>query len=166
MDENSTPVEETETFIYTINNTEESLISSIDPYYDDHYIADVWVGVILTLLVLSCIGCVCSCLLYYKFQEWKRSLLAQNPEAGEGNEGYVYEVESLPSYTVVTGLPSYEEAMKQLQEIRTIRRASLTKQTSQEETDGSTPTQNAESATKSPRRLSLAEMFLRRLSKS
>lgn len=73
MDENSTPVEETETFIYTINNTEESLISSIDPYYDDHYIADVWVGVILTLLVLSCIGCVCSCLLYYKFQEWKRS---------------------------------------------------------------------------------------------
>lgn len=94
------------------------------------------------------------------------TVLAQNPEAGEGNEGYVYEVESLPSYTVVTGLPSYEEAMKQLQEIRTIRRASLTKQTSQEETDGSTPTQNAESATKSPRRLSLAEMFLRRLSKS
>jgi uncharacterized Fe-S cluster-containing radical SAM superfamily protein len=39
----------------------------------ERFLADVWVGVVLTLLVLSCVCCVCSCLLYHRFQLWKRS---------------------------------------------------------------------------------------------
>jgi uncharacterized Fe-S cluster-containing radical SAM superfamily protein len=38
----------------------------------EKFLADVWVGVVLTLMVLSCVCCVCSCLLYHKFQQWKR----------------------------------------------------------------------------------------------
>lgn len=39
----------------------------------EQFLADVWVGIILTLIVLSCVCCMCSCLLYHKFQQWKRS---------------------------------------------------------------------------------------------
>lgn len=39
----------------------------------EQLLADVWVGVVLTLMVLSCVCCMCSCLLYHKFQQWKRS---------------------------------------------------------------------------------------------
>lgn len=38
----------------------------------EQFLADVWVGVVLTLMVLSCVCCMCSCLLYHKFQQWKR----------------------------------------------------------------------------------------------
>lgn len=43
-----------------------------EPEYEQ-FLADVWVGIVLTLMVLSCICCMCSCLLYHKFQQWKRS---------------------------------------------------------------------------------------------
>jgi hypothetical protein len=39
----------------------------------ERFLADVWVGVVLTLMVLSCVCCVCSCLLYHRFQQWKRN---------------------------------------------------------------------------------------------
>lgn len=39
----------------------------------ERFLADVWVGIVLTLMVLSCVCCICSCLLYHKFQQWKRS---------------------------------------------------------------------------------------------
>lgn len=39
----------------------------------EQFLADVWVGIVLTLMVLSCVCCMCSCLLYHKFQQWKRS---------------------------------------------------------------------------------------------
>jgi hypothetical protein len=45
-------------------------------YRDEEYekfLADIWVGVVLTLMVLSCVCCICSCLLFHKFQQWKRS---------------------------------------------------------------------------------------------
>jgi hypothetical protein len=38
----------------------------------DRFMADVWVGVVLTLMVFSCLCCMCSCMLYHRFQEWKR----------------------------------------------------------------------------------------------
>lgn len=43
-----------------------------DPDYEQ-FLADVWVGIVLTLMVLSCVCCMCSCLLYHKFQQWKRT---------------------------------------------------------------------------------------------
>lgn len=43
---------------------------------DDEYnrfIGDVWVGIILTLMIISSIFCMCACFLYHKFRQWKRS---------------------------------------------------------------------------------------------
>lgn len=44
----------------------------------EQFLTDVWVGVVLTLMVLSCVCCMCSCLLYHKFQQWKRH--GESPE--------------------------------------------------------------------------------------
>lgn len=44
-----------------------------DPVAYEQFLADVWIGIVLTLMVLSCVCCMCSCLLYHKFQQWKRS---------------------------------------------------------------------------------------------
>lgn len=87
----------------------------------EKFLADIWVGVVLTLMVLSCVCCVCSCLLYHKFQQWKRSVLesrAHSMAAGGVSGG---DVESLPSYTVVSGLPTYDEALEQLRQVRELR---------------------------------------------
>lgn len=84
----------------------------------DRFLADVWVGIVLTLMVLSCVCCVCSCLLYHRFQQWKRSALeshAQSTAAGGTPGG---DVESLPSYNVVSGLPTYNEALEQLRQVQ------------------------------------------------
>lgn len=43
---------------------------------DDEYnrfIGDVWVGIILTLMIISSVFCMCACFLYHKFRQWKRS---------------------------------------------------------------------------------------------
>lgn len=37
----------------------------------EQFLADVWVGIVLTLMVLSCVCFMCSCLIYHKFQQWK-----------------------------------------------------------------------------------------------
>lgn len=37
------------------------------------YISDIWIGVILTLLIVSIIFFICSCFLYHKFQQWKNT---------------------------------------------------------------------------------------------
>lgn len=50
----------------------DDIIAETDPEYEQ-FLADVWVGIVLTLMVLSCVCCMCSCLLYHKFQQWKRS---------------------------------------------------------------------------------------------
>lgn len=44
----------------------------LPPNEYDQFLADVWVGVVLTLMVFSCLCCMCSCMLYHRFQEWKR----------------------------------------------------------------------------------------------
>lgn len=35
-------------------------------------LADVWIGFVLSLMVFICVCCMCSCLLFHKFQQWKR----------------------------------------------------------------------------------------------
>lgn len=88
------------------------------PYDDyDRIFTDLWVGVVLTLMVLSCIGCLCSCFLYHKFQQWKCHVLESRGLGGDPENGG-FDVESLPSYTLVTGLPTYEEALEQLRQVK------------------------------------------------
>lgn len=53
-------------------NISDDITAETDPEYEQ-FLADVWVGIVLTLMVLSCVCCMCSCLLYHKFQQWKRS---------------------------------------------------------------------------------------------
>ncbi|XP_066262688.1 protein commissureless 2 homolog [Euwallacea similis] len=92
---------------------EESDVTALsDPVYEQ-FLADVWVGIVLTLMVLSCVCFMCSCLIYHKIQEWKHREISPhgNPEAG------MPEAE-LPSYTIASGLPTYEEALEQLKRIQ------------------------------------------------
>uniref|UniRef100_A0A182U794 Uncharacterized protein n=1 Tax=Anopheles melas TaxID=34690 RepID=A0A182U794_9DIPT len=44
----------------------------LDPTYE-RFIGDVWVGIVLTLMILSSIFCMCSCFLYHKFRQWQRN---------------------------------------------------------------------------------------------
>lgn len=96
-----------------------SEIETSDVPYDDYdrIFTDLWVGVVLTLMVLSCIGCLCSCFLYHKFQQWKCHVLESRGLGGDPEHGG-FDAESLPSYTLVTGLPTYEEALEQLRQVK------------------------------------------------
>lgn len=47
------------------------LVMGDDEY--NRFIGDVWVGIILTLMIISSVFCMCACFLYHKFRQWKRS---------------------------------------------------------------------------------------------
>lgn len=90
----------------------------LDPTYE-RFIGDVWVGIVLTLMILSSIFCMCSCFLYHKFRQWQRSVLtarSQTLSSLDVETPPPYDVESLPSYTIVSGLPSYNDAIEQLKQ--------------------------------------------------
>ncbi|CAH0558302.1 unnamed protein product [Brassicogethes aeneus] len=93
-----------------------------DPEYEQ-FLADVWVGIVLTLMVLSCVCFMCSCLIYHKFQQWKARVMEARNTANL--EAAVIESE-LPSYTIASGLPSYEEAVEQLKKVQRVVPASKT----------------------------------------
>lgn len=101
------------------------VVSTSESAEYEQFLADVWVGIVLTLMVLSCVCCMCSCLLYHKFQQWKRGVMDRRPDQNieEGNP----EAE-LPSYTIASGLPTYEEAieqMKKVKELETVKPANI-----------------------------------------
>ncbi|CAH1109670.1 unnamed protein product [Psylliodes chrysocephalus] len=94
-----------------IEQSEEGAKLNVPDQEYEQFLADVWVGIVLTLMVLSCVCFMCSCLIYHKFQQWKtRVLEARN---GANLESGIPETE-LPSYTIASGLPTYEEALQQL----------------------------------------------------
>lgn len=104
-------------FTVYLTGLEDEVQRVADPDYEQ-FLADVWVGIVLTLMVLSCVCCMCSCLLYHKFQQWKRSVLEARRNASNAENGQAGDSESLPSYTIVSGLPSYDEAIEQLRQVR------------------------------------------------
>ncbi|XP_052888308.1 protein commissureless 2 homolog [Anopheles moucheti] len=90
----------------------------LDPTYE-RFIGDVWVGIVLTLMILSSIFCMCSCFLYHKFRQWQRNVLtarSQTLSSMDIETPPPYDAESLPSYTIVSGLPSYQDAIEQLKQ--------------------------------------------------
>ncbi|KAF7273102.1 hypothetical protein GWI33_014163 [Rhynchophorus ferrugineus] len=103
--------------VFQVREVDRDLSTFSEPTYQE-FLTDVWVGIVLTLMVVSCVCFMCSCLVYHKIQEWKertlRTHIATNLEAGS------IEVD-LPSYTIVSGLPSYEEALEQLKKIKEMR---------------------------------------------
>ncbi|XP_060517135.1 protein commissureless 2 homolog [Cylas formicarius] len=97
-------------------NENQEVSAVADPAYEQ-FLADVWVGIVLTLMVLSCVCFMCTCLIYHKFQEWKSRVTpttrptSTNVEAGSAES-------ELPSYTIASGLPTYEEALEQLKKVK------------------------------------------------
>lgn len=39
----------------------------------ERFMNEVWITLVLVLFILSIVFCLCSCLLYHKFRQWKRS---------------------------------------------------------------------------------------------
>ncbi|KAL5237478.1 hypothetical protein ACI65C_004888 [Semiaphis heraclei] len=78
--------------------------------YDEIVINDVWINAILSTLALSCAACVCLCFLYCKIQQWKHGVQRRRNEKNSRK----YDADSLPSYTIVTGLPTYDEAVERM----------------------------------------------------
>ncbi|XP_053689968.1 protein commissureless 2 homolog [Sabethes cyaneus] len=82
----------------------------VDPSY-------LWIGAVMVLLSLSGLFCVCSCYLYYKYRKWQKcvsistchTLSTQDIEAPPP-----YDTETLPSYTIASGLPTYEDAVQNI----------------------------------------------------
>ncbi|KAL9702521.1 hypothetical protein quinque_006039 [Culex quinquefasciatus] len=92
----------------------------VDPSY-------LWIGAVMVLLVLSGLFCVCSCYLYYKYRRWQKCVSItschQTPHGtlvGDVESPPPYDPETtttaatLPSYTVASGLPSYEDAVEHI----------------------------------------------------
>ncbi|XP_050306926.1 protein commissureless 2 homolog [Anthonomus grandis grandis] len=103
--------------IFSVSNDEGAEVTALsDPVYEQ-FLADVWVGIVLTLMVLSCACFMCSCLVYHKLQEWKlRNIEARNASNVESGQPEA----DLPSYTIASGLPTYEEALEQLKTVKNI----------------------------------------------
>ncbi|KPU78419.1 LOW QUALITY PROTEIN: uncharacterized protein Dana_GF10388 [Drosophila ananassae] len=81
-----------------------------------HVVSDIWIGVILTLLIVFVIFFICACFVYHKFQQWKNSYRANHSDATIEICRRCppdYEAESLPSYTIVSGLPTYDDALEE-----------------------------------------------------
>ncbi|CAG9767643.1 unnamed protein product [Ceutorhynchus assimilis] len=101
--------------VFQVSKDDTEVTALSDPVYEQ-FLADVWVGIVLTLMVLSCVCFMCSCLIYHKFHECKQRVLdatrnQSNLEAG------TFETD-LPSYTIASGLPTYEEALEQLRKVQ------------------------------------------------
>ena len=61
---------------YNVMNSLTSFSGSSDFGADntyDRFVADIWVGIVLTLMILSSVFCICSCFLYHKFRHWQRN---------------------------------------------------------------------------------------------
>ncbi|KAL1458637.1 hypothetical protein WDU94_008771 [Cyamophila willieti] len=90
---------------------------------EEHLVNEVYIVIALTLMVFSSITCVCLCLLYHKYQQWHQHVLESRPPTSTVVPPL--DTDSLPSYTIVTGLPSYEEALEQLRQLRLVRNSSF-----------------------------------------
>lgn len=82
----------------------------------DKFMNEIWIGIVLTLIVISLVFCICSCFLYHQFRQWKSSY-HRNMHQNNDIESVKLNLEEddLPNYTLVSGLPSYDAALQQLQ---------------------------------------------------
>ncbi|KAK3910695.1 Protein commissureless 2 [Frankliniella fusca] len=76
-------------------------------------------GMVTTLLLLCCL-CLGGCSVYTCLRAWRR----YHALSGEPSEKATDMESALPNYTLVSGLPTYDEALDQLQQRRELRRSS------------------------------------------
>ncbi|XP_052128050.1 protein commissureless 2 homolog [Frankliniella occidentalis] len=74
-------------------------------------------GMVTTLLLL-CVACLGGCSVYTCLRAWSRYHALSAPAEKADPES------PLPNYTLVSGLPTYDEALDQLQQRRELRRSS------------------------------------------
>ncbi|XP_055532588.1 protein commissureless 2 homolog [Wyeomyia smithii] len=77
----------------------------------------LWIGAVMVLLTLSGLFCVCSCYLYYKYRKWQKcvSIATCHTLSTEDVEAPPpYDTETPPSYTIASGLPTYEDAVQNI----------------------------------------------------
>ncbi|XP_067647683.1 protein commissureless 2 [Eurosta solidaginis] len=85
----------------------------------DKFMNEVWIGIVLTLILISIVFCICSCFLYHQFRAWKRNYRSTVTQSLNGLESETRKLYSdmddpVPEYTLVSGLPSYEAALELL----------------------------------------------------
>ncbi|XP_055630412.1 protein commissureless 2 homolog [Toxorhynchites rutilus septentrionalis] len=82
----------------------------VDPSY-------LWIAAVMALLILSGLFCVCSCYMYLKYRRWQKCVslaTCQTLSNLDVEAPPPYDTETLPSYTIASGLPSYEDAVRHL----------------------------------------------------
>ncbi|XP_058830992.1 protein commissureless 2 homolog [Topomyia yanbarensis] len=82
----------------------------VDPSY-------LWIAAVMVLLILSGLFCVCSCYLYYKYRKWQKCVSVATCHTLSNLDVEApppYDIETLPSYTIASGLPTYEDAVRHL----------------------------------------------------
>ncbi|XP_055383521.1 GATA zinc finger domain-containing protein 14 [Condylostylus longicornis] len=83
----------------------------------DKFMNEIWIGIVLTLIIISMIFCICSCFLYHQFRIWKmnyRQSVQQNQDVESVKFTFDDDDDPLPQYTLVSGLPTYEAAIDML----------------------------------------------------
>lgn len=83
----------------------------------DKFMNEIWIGIVLTLIIISMVFCICSCFLYHQFRQWKRNY-RHNLQQTQDIESVKLNPDTddpVPEYTLVSGLPSYEAALELMQ---------------------------------------------------
>ncbi|XP_017465810.1 PREDICTED: uncharacterized protein LOC108358831 [Rhagoletis zephyria] len=85
----------------------------------DKFMNEVWIGIVLTLILISMVFCICSCFLYHQFRTWKRNYRNTVAHSRNGLNSEITKLhpeleDPVPEYTLVSGLPSYEAALELL----------------------------------------------------
>ncbi|XP_055905947.1 protein commissureless 2 [Eupeodes corollae] len=87
----------------------------------DKFMNEIWIGIVLTLIIISMVFCICSCFLYHQFRQWKRNY-RHNLQQTQDIESVKLNPDAddpVPEYTLVSGLPSYEAALELMQKAAT-----------------------------------------------
>ncbi|XP_054283140.1 protein commissureless 2 homolog [Macrosteles quadrilineatus] len=105
---NFAPVNDESSVVETTSNDE----------YDDRLLADlvVWNIIVIIVSLMSCIVCFCTCVCIHESCQRQPRLLEVRITEAQAQVESGYNSESLPSYTAVAGLPTYEEAIERLRQ--------------------------------------------------
>ncbi|XP_037033959.1 uncharacterized protein LOC119072774 [Bradysia coprophila] len=80
----------------------------------ERFVNDMWIGIVLTMLMVIIVFSLCTWYMYHKFQQWKRHHDARLRMPNSTPGGLGSDIECLPNYTLVSGLPTYDDALEQI----------------------------------------------------
>ncbi|KAL5291095.1 hypothetical protein ACFFRR_010482 [Megaselia abdita] len=84
----------------------------------DKLMNEIWIGIVLTLIIISMVFCICSCFLYHQFRLWKLNFRNSHRHGDnldiESAKLNPSDDDPVPEYSLVSGLPSYDAALELL----------------------------------------------------